>query len=142
MDRGFWLPPGYRRLPAYDGYYIDAEAVYATGDIYADWDRFLNGVCSRLSAEIPAMRKICDWTLSPAGNGRFILTADDLIQVIAEDADSYVAVYAIIPESGKASAKAKRQLSKVLKQLEAILTSQYPDHVWRRENSQHVRRVG
>ena len=35
MDRGYWLPPGYRKMAAYGGYYIQADAVYTSADMDA-----------------------------------------------------------------------------------------------------------
>lgn len=106
MDRGYWLPPGYRKMAAYGGYYIQADAVYTSADIDADWDAFLKKCCAALLYSIPSMQKVCKWVTD--GTSRFVLTADALVEIIAEDNEDYVAVYAIVPVSCAKPKAAKR----------------------------------
>lgn len=139
MDRGYWLPPGYRKMAAYGGYYIQADAVYTSADIDADWDAFLKKCCAALLYSIPSMQKVCKWVTD--GTSRFVLTADALVEIIAEDNEDYVAVYAIVPVSCAKPKAAKRHFSAVEKKLKHALCSVYPGQIWQRLNSQHIRRV-
>ena len=141
-DRGYWLPPGYGKLIAYDGYYIEAEAVYTTPDIYTDWERFLTSLYTGLHAKVPFLQQVCDWEPSPSGADRFVLAKDVWVSIILEDVDSYVAVYAIVPEGCKTPGKAKRHLSVIVRRLQSLLTASYPGHVWQRRNSQRLKYIG
>lgn len=139
MERGFWLPPGYREMVAYGGYYIQADAIYTTADIDADWDAFLQKCCAALLRAIPSMGIACKWVTD--GPSRFVLVADPLVEIVAEDNEGYVAVYAIVPASCAKPKAAKRHFSAVEKKLKQALCSLYPGQVWQRLNSQHIRRV-
>ena len=142
MGRGFWLPPGADNLPLYDGFYIDSKAVYTGDDMTADWQDFLDKVCGLLQKRNNSLQKRCEWFPCDLGQSRFVLMENECVQIIAEDADGYIAVYAIVPETCACNSRAKQAFPFVLQNLKDTLIELYPGAVSRRLNSQHTERVG
>ena len=64
------------------------------------------------------------------------------VEIIVEDADSYVAVYVIVPEDCAAPGFAKRSFPRYLAMLKETLTELYPGAISKRINSQHIKKVG
>ncbi|MBQ7725787.1 MAG: hypothetical protein IJT66_01440 [Clostridia bacterium] len=141
MGRGYWLPPGAENLPLYDGFYVDSAAVYTGGDVTADWQAFLNEICSAMQRRDGSLQRLCEWVPCDLGQSRFVLLQNEAVQIIAEDADGYIAVYAIVPENC-VSKRAQRVFQNTLQKLRCVLTGLYPGFVSRRLNSQHIEKVG
>lgn len=141
MGRGYWLPPRHEQLTASDGYYIDSSAVYGD-DISAGWDKLLESVSKRLMFKEKSFNKYCNWKSCGLGQDYFVLLCNRHIEIIVEDADGYVAVYAIIPETCEAPGFAKRSFSRYLGMLKETLIELYPGAVSKRINSQHIKKVG
>ena len=141
MGRGYWLPPQHDNLTASDGFYIDSSAVYADG-ISAGWNKLLDSVSEKLIFKEKTFDKFCNWKTCGLGQSYFVLLCNRHVEVIAEDADGYVAVYAIIPETCEAPGFAKRSFPRYLALLKETLTELYPGAVSKRLNSQHIKRVG
>ena len=141
MGRGYWLPPNHSELVASDGFYVECDAVYGD-DLEAGWDSLLNTVCRKLKIKDSTFQKVCEWESCGMGQNRFVLLKNRHVDIIAEDADGYVAVYAIIPEDNAAPGFAKRSFPRYLAMLKEILTELYPGAVFKRRNSQHLQKVG
>ena len=142
MGRGYWLPPGAENLYAYDGFYVDTAAVYSDTDIESGWQRFLDNVCGGLTKRDVSYKKVCNWMPCDLGQSRFVLLESDYNQVIAEEADGYIAVYVIIPENKRPTAIAKRLLTVSVINLRDTLLKLYPGAISKRKNSQHIEKVG
>ena len=141
MGRGYWLPPGHDKLVASDGFYIDSSAVYEN-DISAGWNKLLDTVSKRLIFKEKTFNKFCNWKSCGLGQNYFVLLYNRHVEIIVEDADGYVAIYAIIPEDSKAPGFAKRSFPRYLAMLKETLTELYPGAVSKRINSQHIKKVG
>lgn len=141
MGRGYWLPPNHKALVASDGFYVESDAVYGD-DLAVGWEIFLDGVCRKLKIRERTFQKVCEWKSCGIGQSRFVLLQNRHVDIIAEDADGYVAVYAIIPEDNVAPGFAKRSYPRYLAMLKEILTELYPGAVFKRLNSQHLQQVG
>ena len=76
------------------------------------------------------------------GQDYFVLLYNRHIEIIVEDADGYVAIYAIIPDTCEAPGFAKRSFPRYLAMLKETLTELYPGAVSKRINSQHIKKVG
>ncbi len=142
MGRGYWLPPGAETLPLYDGFYVDCKAVYTGDDLTTDWQAFLDKVCGAMQEECGTMQRLCDWVPCDLGQSRFVLLQNEMVQIIAEDADGYIAIYAIVPETCVSKAMAKHLFDGILQKLRCVLTGLYPGFVAKRLNSQHIEKVG
>ena len=141
MGRGYWLPPADENLAACDGFYIEAEAVY-TGDPYDDWEKFINTLSVKLSYREKTLEKICAWKPCGAGQSRYVVLRNRHVDIIADDADGYVAVYAVIPEDCEYPGFAKRSFPQYVSLLQKVLTDMYPGSIRKRINSQHIQAVG
>lgn len=141
MGRGYWLPPCQELLIASDGFYVDSSAVYGD-DISAGWDRLLDSVSKRLIFKEKTLNRICDWRSCGLGQNYFVLLCNSQVEIIAEDADGYVAVYAIVPGSLDAPGIARRAFPRYVALLKDTLTELYPGAVSKRINSQHIQKVG
>lgn len=141
MGRGYWLPPKAEDLAAYDGFYIDSDAIYS-GDTEKDWNRFLELLCKKLSFHEKTLRKQCAWKPCSAGQSRFVVLQNQHVDIIVEDVDDYVAVYAVIPEDCEFPGYAKRSFKRYISILQTVLTDLYPGKIRKRINSQHTKLVG
>lgn len=141
MGRGYWLPPDHEMLAAFDGFYVDSSAVY-TDSISAGWERFLDQLSKVLMLKERSFKKFCNWRSCGLGQSYFVLLYNRHIEIILEDADRYIAVYAIIPRDCKVPGFAKRSFPRYLKILKEALTELYPGAVFKRINSQHIKKVG
>lgn len=141
MGRGYWLPPRHDKLIASDGFYVDSSAVYDT-DISAGWDKLLDNVSKSLMFKDKTFNKFCNWKSCGLGQNYFVLLYNRHVEIIVEDADGYIAVYAIIPEDCEAPGFAKRSFHRYLNMLKETLTELYPGAVSQRINSQHIKKVG
>lgn len=141
MGRGYWLPPNHDELVASDGFYIEADRVYGD-DISTGWDNFLKMLCRKLKFKDNTFQEVCEWESCGMGQSRFVLLKNRHVDIIAEDADGYVAVYAIISEDNVAPGFAKRSFPRYLAMLKEMLTELYPGAVFKRRNSQHLQKVG
>ena len=141
MGRGYWLPPNYEELAASDGFYVEADRVYGA-DIATGWESFLETVCRKLKIKDYTFQTICEWKSCGMGQSRFVLLQNRHVDIIAEDADGYVAVYAIIPEDNAAPGFARRSFPRYLAMLKEILIELYPGAVFKRRNSQHLQKIG
>ena len=140
MGRGYWLPPNHENLVASDGFYVECDRVYGA-DIDAGWENFLKAVCRKLKIKDHTFQKVCEWKSSGMGQSRFILLQNRHVDIIAEDADGYVAVFAIIPEGNPAPGFAKRSFPRYLAMLKEILTELYPGAVFKRSNYRDLQRL-
>lgn len=140
MGRGYWLPPNHAELVASDGFYIEADRVYGD-DISTGWDSFLKTLCRKLKFKDNTFQEVCEWKSCGMGQSRFVLVRNRHVDIIAEDANGYVAVYAIIPEDNAAPGFAKRSFPRYLAMLKEMLTELYPGAVFKRRNSQHLQKV-
>lgn len=141
MGRGYWLPPSCENLAACDGFYVDADAVYTTGPDQ-DWGKFIDTLSVKLSYREKTLTKTCAWKSCGAGQSRFVVLQNRHIDIIAEDADGYIAVYVIIPEDCEHPGFAKRSFPQYVSLLQKVLTEMYPGSVRKRLNSQHTKAVG
>ena len=141
MGRGYWLPPQHDNLTASDGFYVDSSAVYGS-DISAGWDKLLDSVSKRLIFKEKTFNKFCNWKSCGLGQNYFVLLYNRHVEIIVEDADGYVAVYAIIPDTCETPGFAKRSFPRYLTMLKETLTELYPGAVSKRINSQHIKKVG
>ena len=141
MGRGYWLPPQHDKLTASDGFYIDSSAVYEN-DISAGWNKLLNNVTKKLIFKEKTFNKFCNWKSCGLGQNYFVLLYNRHVEIIVEDADGYVAVYAIIPDTCEAPGFAKRSFPRYLTMLKETLTELYPGAVSKMINSQHINKVG
>ena len=141
MGRGYWLPPSYENLPAYDGFYIDSSAVY-TDDPDQDWENLLHKICVKMAYHEKKLRTVCDWRTCSAGQSRFVVLQNRHVDIIAEDDDGYIAVYVIIPENCECPGFAKRSFPQYVSLLKSVLTDIYPGSIRKRVNSQHIKTVG
>lgn len=60
MGRGYWLPPQHDELAASDGFFLDGKAVY-TDEPNADWEKFLESLCRKLTFQDNTFKKLCNW---------------------------------------------------------------------------------
>ena len=97
MGRGYWLPPSCETLAAYDGFYIDSSAVY-TDNLEQGWNSLLNTLSVKMSYHDKTLKKTCCWKPCGAGQSRFVVLQNHHVDIIAEDADAYIAVYVVIPD--------------------------------------------
>lgn len=141
MGRGYWLPPAYENLTAYDGFYIDSSAVY-TENLEQGWNELLHKLSVKMSYRDKTLKKACCWKSCGTGQSRFVVLQNHHVDIIAEDADDYVAVYAVIPEDCECPGFAKRSFPQYVSLLQAVLTDLYPGSVRKRVNSQHTKAVG
>ena len=141
MGRGYWLPPNAESLLCCDGFYIDSEAVYKKG-CEQGWDEFINHIARKLQLADNSFEKVCEWQSCDLGESRFVIAENQHIQLVADDACGYVAVYAIIPENCSKPAFAKRSFPKYLQMLNGIVTEKYKGNVYHRCNSSHIEQVG
>lgn len=91
MGRGYWLPPGAKQLAAYDGFYIDGKAVYKQG-VEQGWENLLAMLCQRIPIKEKTFQKNCEWRSCKAGLCRFVVLQNRYADIVADDADGYVAV--------------------------------------------------
>lgn len=140
MERGYWLPPNAENLAACDGFYIVGDAVYATG-IDEGWNKLLDDVSFKLKAKETTFRNIRDWKATETGYSRFVILQNRHIDIVAEDNDDLVAVYALIPEDCPTPGFAKRSFPRYMKLLKDTLTELYPGNIFKRINSQHIQAV-
>ncbi len=141
MGRGYWLPPRAEQLEACDGFYIDSRAVY-TKDIEQSWSDLLERLCKKLLLKEKTLRRYCAWKSCEAGQSRFVILQNRYVDIVAEDADDYVAVYVLIPEDCENPGLAKRSFSRYLNLLRETLVELYPGSIRKRINSQHTKAVG
>lgn len=141
MGRGYWLPPRKEHLTAYDGFYLDSNTVYGN-DISAGWDKLLHSLSIKLMYKEKSFIQYCNWKSCGLGQSYFILLYNKHIEIIVEDVDEYIAVYAIIPEDCPTPGFAKRSFPKYITLLKDALTNLYPGAVSKRINSQRIRKVG
>lgn len=141
MGRGYWLPPNHDNLIASDGFYIESSAVYGN-DISAGWDRLLDSVSKKMMFKERTFNKFCNWKSCGLGQSYFVMLNNRHVEIIVEDADSYVAVYVIVPEDCAAPGFAKRSFPRYLAMLKETLTELYPGAISKRINSQHIKKVG
>lgn len=141
MGRGYWLPPNNDELTASDGFFIDGSAVY-TDNSTADWENFLENLCKKLIFQEKTFQKFCNWKSCGMGQNYFVLAYNRHVEIIAEDTDGYIAVYAIIPEDCEAPGFAKRSFQRYITLLFKILTEMYPGAVSKRTNSRKLTLVG
>lgn len=140
MGRGYWLPPAHENLFAYDGFYIDSNAVYKENPDQG-WENLLYKLCVKMAYREKTLRKVCDWRTCGAGQSRFVVLQNRHVDIIAED-DGYIAVYVIIPEDCECPGFAKRSFPQYVSLLKAVLIDMYPGSVRKRVNSQHIITVG
>lgn len=141
MGRGYWLPPQHDELAASDGFFLDGKAVY-TDEPNADWEKFLESLCRKLTFQEKTFKKLCNWKACGMGQSYFVLVHNKQVEIIAEDTDGYIAVYAIIPEDCEAPGFAKRSFPKYITLLFNTLTEMYPGAVYKRTNSRKLTLVG
>ena len=87
-------------------------------------------------------KKICAWKPCGAGQSRYVVLRNRHVDIIADDADGYVAVYAVIPEDCEYPGFAKRSFPQYVSLLQKVLTDMYPGSIRKRINSQHIQAVG
>lgn len=144
MGRGYWLPPKHECLKACDGYYIDSDAIYQSDqpDMEKDWNRFLERLCKRIMFQDQTLTKRCEWKPCDAGQSRFVVLQNQLVDIIVEDVDGYIAVYVIVPEDCKNPGYAARRIfPEYIYMLKRILVELYPGKIRKRLNSQHTASV-
>lgn len=141
MGRGYWLPPSCETLIAYDGFYIDSNAVY-TDSLELGWNDFINTLCKKMSFYDKTLEKQCSWKSCGVGQSRFVILKNRHIDIIAEDVDDYIAVYAVIAEDCICPGFAKRSFPKYISILQTVLTNMYPGNIRKRINSQRTKAVG
>ncbi|WP_077534351.1 hypothetical protein [Massiliimalia massiliensis] len=141
MERGYWLPPNYKNLFAYDGFYIDSRAVY-TRNQDTDWEQFLGLLSKKMKYRKKSLIEQCEWKICGNGKFRFVVLEDQYVHVIAEDVEDYLAIYVIIPEDCKMPGHAKRAFSGYVNALKDVLIDLYAGKVRKRVNSQHTELVG
>lgn len=142
MGRGYWLPPRAKELAACDGFYIDSDAVYTSGNTTADWNSFLNTLCKQLTFHERTFEQLCEWKPCDAGQSRFVVLQNRHADIVMEDCEDYVAVFLLIPEDCAAPGFAKRSFPRYLNILQNCLTELYPGSISKRLNSQHIQAVG
>lgn len=141
MGRGYWLPPSCENLAAYGGFYIDSSAVY-TDNLDQDWENLLNMLCVKMTYREKTLQRVCCWKSCGAGQSRFVVLQNRHVDIIAEDDDGYIAVYAVIPEDCECPGFAKRSFPQYVSLLQTVLTDMYPGSIRKRLNSQHTKAVG
>lgn len=141
MGRGYWLPPQHDELVAFDGFFIDGKAVY-TGEPNADWEKFLDSLFKKLNFQEKNLQKVCNWKSCGMGQNYFVLAYNRQVEIIVEDADGYIAVYAIIPDDCEAPGFAKRSFPKYVTLIFKTLTEMYPGTISKRLNSRKLTLVG
>ena len=141
MGRGHWTPPCAEACAACDGFYVDCDAVYK-GDVETGWEEFLTRFCRRMSGKDHSLQRVCDWKNYSIGENLFVVVQNHQIEIVAEESDGLLAVYALIPEGCPKPGMAKRSFPRYLEQVYSTLTELYPGSVRKRINSQHIRLVG
>lgn len=141
MGRGYWVPPNHEQLVASDGFYVEAGSVYGS-DISSGWEQFLETACRKMKIKDSTLRKVCEWKPCGMGQSRFVLLQNRHVDIVAEDSDGYVAVYAIIPEDNVAPGFAKRSFTRYLIMLKETLIELYPGAVFKRKNYRNLQKVG
>lgn len=141
MGRGYWLPPQSENLVAYDGFYVNSAAVYKN-DPDTDWPLFLEQVSRRMIVKERTLRRVHQWKSCDAGQSRFVILQNRHVDIIAEDVDDYIAVYAIISEDCAAPGFAKRSFPRYVNMLQEVLVGLYPGNIRKRVNSQRTTAVG
>ncbi len=119
-----WKPHDYEKLYAYERFFVDSEAIYKSGDIDADWQKFIDDLCFIIKQKDPNLETVCDLV-----NGRFTLVRNSQIAYLTEDIDSYVVVFIIIPKEYKYPGLAKQAFKKHKQILYDCLMKLYPEHV-------------
>ncbi len=141
MGLGYWLPPQHEELAAFDGFFIDGKAVY-TDEPNADWEKFLESLFKKLNFRDNTLQKMCNWKSCGMGQSYFVLAYNRQVEIIAEDTDGNIAVYAIIPEDCEAPGFAKRSFPKYITLLFNTLTEMYPGAISKRTNARKLTLVG
>lgn len=134
MGRGYWLPPGADKLAACDGFYIQGDAIYKS-DFSKDWDTFLQNLCNGLCFKDRSFLKICAWETCGFAENRFVVLKNKYIDIVADDSDGDIAVYALIPENCRMKKTALKVFPEYLSVLKTVLTELYPNKVYRRKNA-------
>lgn len=140
MGRGYWLPPQSENLPACDGFYIDSQAAY--DDSSGDWEIFLDKLCNKIQLGERTLEKRCCWKPCTVGQSRFVVLQNHHVDIVVEDVDDYIAVYALIPEDCAMPDFAKKSFPRYINILHHTLTEMYPGKIRKRINSQHTKMVG
>lgn len=141
MGRGYWLPPQSENLVAFDGFYVNSNAVYKA-DPDVDWQLFLERVGRRMLVKERSFCKVHRWKSCGTGQSRFVILQNRHVDIIAEDVDDYIAVYVIIPEDCASPGFAKRSFPRYVDMLQEVLTGLYPGNIRKRVNSQRTTAVG
>ena len=141
MGRGYLVPNGAEDLVAFDCFYIDREAVYTGDNEYDDWSRFVEYCTEQLIIAVPSFHPVMTWTAHKTGQKRFVLVQNRYVDVTADEADDYVAVFVVIPEDCESPGQVKRTFSHYTEQLESVLKTKYPGRVTHRINSREAQRV-
>ena len=141
MERGYWVPPGAEKLAACDGFYVDSKVVYQR-DAEKGWEHFLEQLCKKLFFYERSLVKLCEWRSNGSGIKRFVVVRNQYVDIIAEDIESYLAIYVLIPEDCSTPWYAKRSFPRYVSILKSVLTELYPGNVSKRLNSQHIQAVG
>ena len=139
-----YLPPNCENLAAYDGFYVDYEAVYKTKGYRndADWDIFISSLCKEFQKKFHTLQKLLKWKSSGFGQSRYVVLENADVQIIVDEEDAYIAVYVIIPETCEQIGLSKRRFAAYVKYLENTLVQLYPNSVRQRDNARSKRFVG
>lgn len=141
MERGYWQPPNADFLPACKGFFVTGKAVYTGPNIETDWERFLELLSSNLPRYIPSLKKVGKWQHKGVGQSRFVLLSDEYADIVVEDIDEYIAVFALIPEDCHHVKAATDRFFQYVSALRRLLTYAYPSCVFQRINSQIIRPI-
>ena len=137
--RGYWLPPGYEKLEAFDGFFLKSDAVFISDNPTRDWDMFLHILKSSFTEAFPDFKTVQQWETVPDEEGIYVLLEGDVVKLIVDDSDGYIAVYLIV--QNKRSAQAVPDLRGYISALENLLCSYYPKSVYRRINYRELQKI-
>lgn len=134
MGRAYWLPPNAAGLEACDGFYIQGDGVYKA-DFCNDWEKFLQSLCKSIRLKDRSFFRVCAWENRGRCESRFVVLRNDYIDIISEDVNGDIAVFAIIPESCRFKKTALKFFPKYISILKQSLTELYPQKIYKRKNA-------
>lgn len=141
MGRGLWLPPNKDSLVAFEGFFVEKNAVTNDEDM-DDSTKFLEQVKAELKKLEPTLTEKCAWVTTGGREQMFVLMQDNLIKIIADEDDKYFIVYAIIADDCETPDKAEYVFTRYVYSLKRSLMSLYPGRVMKRVNYRKLVNVG
>ena len=133
--RGYWLPPGYKKLSAYDGFFIKSDAVFLSDNPTKDWDCFLHKIKSAFLSTFTEFKVIQQWRTVADNQNIYVILDNGAVMLITDDADGYIAVYLISTD------KKTPDITPFRTALQHILCKYYPQSVYKRVSYRELKKI-